>query len=181
MLTVYSLSPKDASLSAEIANTYGTLGKYDKAIMFADRTIELAPENHWGYIMKAICQVIGMGDVSSAKRTLKECPIQDSGVIIWAWYYFEKLDRDYEAALRHLRRLDIDVIRMQSGFLPVRQLEGHIYRLMGEHGKASESFGDALVILEKAVMENPEDPRVLSSLGYTYAGLGMKEEAISSA
>ena len=44
--------------------------------------------------------------------------------------------------------------------------------------KASTYFDSARVQLETMLSENPNDPRILGSLGITYAGLGMNETAM---
>ena len=44
--------------------------------------------------------------------------------------------------------------------------------------KANAYYDSARVQLETMILENPDDPRTLSSLGIAYAGLGEKEKAI---
>jgi non-specific serine/threonine protein kinase len=179
-LGAFSLNPKDAGLCVEVANTFGGLHRFEKGIVYADSAISMAPGNHWGYFLKALLILGSRRDVEGAKIVMRECPVQDSGVMIWGWYYLEKLGRDYETALDHLDRLADDVIRMQSGFLPVSLLKGSLYDLMGESELAAEAYEESLVILEEAIRKNPDDPRVLCSLGFSYAGLGRKEEAIEA-
>jgi TolB-like protein/Flp pilus assembly protein TadD len=180
LMSVYRISPTDAGLCAEIANSLGGLRRADEALVFAERTILLSPENHWGYLIKAILLIIDKGDVAGARQALDDCPVQDSAVVLWGKYFIEKLDRNYSVALKHLDQVPDEVIRMQSGYLPVSQLRGIIYEQMGDRARAVESFTVALTILEKAIEENPDDPRILSSLGSAYAGLGRKEEAIAA-
>ena len=59
-------------------------------------------------------------------------------------------------------------------------LKGIACDLMGDPERARTFFEAALELLEDAVRENPEDPRIRSALGTTYAGLGRKTEAIAS-
>jgi tetratricopeptide (TPR) repeat protein len=44
--------------------------------------------------------------------------------------------------------------------------------------KAYEYFDSARVTLESKILINPDDPRLYSAIGITYAGLGQKEKAI---
>ena len=178
--SAFAMSPTDASLCIEIANTCGGLRRFEDAIAYADRAIAMAPNNHWGYLLKSLCEVLGRRDVKGAKKTVAGCPDKSSDVLKWVFYYFEKLDRDYEAALDHLDHVPGDVIRMQSGYLPVNLLKGIVFDLKGEREMAVSHYKSALALLEKAVVENPEDPRIRSSLGMTYAGLSRKDEAIAS-
>ncbi|MBN2185179.1 MAG: protein kinase [Candidatus Krumholzibacteriota bacterium] len=179
-LGAFSLNPKDPGLCIEIANTFGAMRQFEEGVVYADSAISMSPYNHWGYFLKALLLLGARGDVEGAKNVMRMCPVQDSGVMIWGWYYLEKLDRNYDAALDHLNRLADDVIRMQSGFIPVIQLKGNLYYLMGKSRLAAEAYGESLVILEEAIRENPEDPRVLCSLGFSYAGLERKKEAVEA-
>lgn len=42
------------------------------------------------------------------------------------------------------------------------------------------AFEAALEVLEQAAQKNPEDARIRSALGITFAGLGKKEEAVAA-
>jgi tetratricopeptide (TPR) repeat protein len=57
---------------------------------------------------------------------------------------------------------------------------GLIYHVMGDVESAQEQFEQARIEMLSKLEELPDDPRVLSSLGVAYAGLGFKKEAISS-
>lgn len=49
---------------------------------------------------------------------------------------------------------------------------------MNDSLHAKSSYESARILLEKVILEQPDDPRVHSSLGLAYAGLGRMEEAI---
>jgi tetratricopeptide (TPR) repeat protein len=51
---------------------------------------------------------------------------------------------------------------------------------MGDEGRAAALYESALAVLDGAVGESPEDPRIHSALGLAYAGLGRKDEAIAA-
>lgn len=50
--------------------------------------------------------------------------------------------------------------------------------LLGEEERARPYFQEARRMLEEAVREDPDDPRLRVALGHTYGGLGRKEEAL---
>jgi serine/threonine protein kinase/tetratricopeptide (TPR) repeat protein len=178
--TAYSMSPMDAGLCVEIAHTNLALRRPEKALEYIDKTIALAPQSHWGYFMKSAVYIIGMGDVRGAWEASDACPDKTAVDMVWGRYYLHMVDRDYQAILDTFEDVSFDVIRMQSAFLPVSMLKGGACDLMGDRERAEAFYEDALGLLEKEVSENPEDPRIHSSLGLTYAGLGRKEEAIAS-
>ncbi|MBN2184001.1 MAG: protein kinase [Candidatus Krumholzibacteriota bacterium] len=178
--TAYAMSPMDAVLSVELANTYLTLRNPAKTLEYADKSIAIDPQDHWGYFIKSGAYVIGMGDVRRAWETLEACPDKTAMPMIWGKYYLHLFDRDYQAVLDMFEGSAFDVVYLQNSYLPVSMLKGNACRLMGDSGRAVAFYGEALVLLEDAVRENPEDPRIHSSLGTTYAGLGRKEEAIAA-
>ena len=178
--TAYSMNPMDAGLCVEIAHTNLGLRRPEKALDYVNKTIAIAPESHWGYFIKSAVYIFGMGDVRRAWEASEACSDKTAMNMIWGRYYLHLLDRDYQAILDMFEGSSLDVIRMQSAYLPVSMLKGHACKLMGDDARAHAFYEEALELLGNAVRENPEDPRIHSALGSTYAGLGRKEEAIAS-
>jgi TolB-like protein/tRNA A-37 threonylcarbamoyl transferase component Bud32/Flp pilus assembly protein TadD len=178
--TAYSMNPMDAWLCVEIAHTNLCLRRSEKALEYIDKTIAIAPESHWGYFIKSGAYIFGTGDVRRAWEASDACPDRTAKDMIWGRYYLHLLDRDYQAILDMFDDSSLDVIRMQSAYLPVSMLKGLACRFMGDDARAKRFYEEALEILEVAARENPEDPRIYSALGSTYAGLGRKAEAIAA-
>ena len=65
-----------------------------------------------------------------------------------------------------------------EGSIILAQLAGQVYDLMNQPKEANTSYQTALTMLEKRLKEQPEDPRIYSSIGIVRAGLGRKEDAI---
>ena len=179
-LSAFEMSPTDASFCVEIANTYGGLRMYEEALTYCDRVIAMAPDNHWGYLLKSLILFNRSGDAAAAKAVLVSCPSARASVDIYVQYYFDMLAGDYQSALALLDNLDEDVIRMQSGYVPVNMLRGQVLDGLGDRGRAVAAFESALALLEGALRDNPQDARIHSSLGITYAGLGRTQEAIAA-
>ncbi len=178
--TAYSMSPMDPGVIIEIAHTNLGLRRPEIALEYADKTLAVEPHNHWAYFMKSATYLIGMGDVKSAWEAHDAAPDKTPASMIWGRYYLNLVSRDYQAILDMFEDPLDDVIRMQSAFLPVSMLKGHACRLLGDEARAIAFYEEALEILQKASRENPEDPRIYSALGSTYAGLGRKAEAIDA-
>ena len=66
----------------------------------------------------------------------------------------------------------------QFTFYPAALGECHCRTWLNQPGPAAEACEAASALLEEAVVEMPEDPRVHSALGLSYALLGRKDEAI---
>jgi serine/threonine protein kinase/tetratricopeptide (TPR) repeat protein len=179
-LSAFELNPTDAALCVEIANTYAGMRMHDEGLAYCNRAIEMAPENSWGYFLKAILLFNKSGDPGVAIEVLDQWPDKSIGAMLWAYYHFSVLERDFDAALEWLARVHEPSIRMQSGYLPVSMLEGLVYWYRGDSLRAVASFETARDLLEAAVRDNPEDARVYSSLGLTLAGLGDAEAAVAA-
>jgi TolB-like protein/tRNA A-37 threonylcarbamoyl transferase component Bud32/Tfp pilus assembly protein PilF len=178
--TAYSMSPMDAGLCVEVAHTNLCLRRAEEAIEYVDKAIVIDPQSHWSYFIKSAAYIFGMGDVQRALEASDASPEQAVMSTIWGRYFLYLLGRDYQAILDMLEDSSIDVIRMQSAYLPVSMLKGHACKFMGDNTRADVFYEEALEVLTAAARDNPEDPRIQSAMGSVYAGLGRKEEAIAS-
>ena len=173
-----ALSPNNAMLMAELAQSYLYIRRYEDAVRYCHKCIGIAPDNKWAYLIKALCYWCWRGDLASARSALENMPDKESPHSILFLYLQEIYERDYQGALDRLSTLPDETIEVQSTFTPKSLLAGWAYNLLNDSLSAQSSFESARILLEKALSESPEDPRVRSSLGLAYAALGRKEEAI---
>jgi tetratricopeptide (TPR) repeat protein len=89
-------------------------------------------------------------------------------------------DGNYQKALSYLSSKDIDIIDIHIFFNLKSLLYARVYNLMNMPEKANEYFDSARVTLESRILKNPDDPRLFSAIGISYAGLGQKEKAIKA-
>jgi len=174
----FELSPQDASMAVNLAISYMALREYQEAERYYNRSIFLVPDQVESYAFKAENYRMWEGDLGKARAALKEIPIKNSPLAIFCWVMQELLERNYPTALERLSSASIDSFEFGDGFIPKAQLKGLIYQLMNKPELARNSFDSARIVLEKEIKERPDDPRFHSSLGFVYAGLGRKEEAI---
>ena len=174
-----ALSPNNASLMTEIAHSYLCIRKYEDAIRYCNRNIRIAPGNKWAYLIKALCYWCWKGDIVNARSALEDMPDKRSPYSIYFLFLQDIYERNYQGALDRLATLSNETIKVQSAFTPKYLLAGWAYSLLNDSLRAKSSFEAARILLEKMLLEQPDDPRVHSALGLTYAGLGRKEEAIS--
>jgi len=179
-LLAFEMNPTDASLCVEIANTYGGLRMHEKALAFSDRAIAMAPDNYWGYFLKALILFYQSGDIPGARVALEASPKQDPTAIFYLHYFLDLCENKYPAVLARLDRFPEHVIRLQSAYLPVNLLRGLAMARLGDEEHASAALISALEILEVARRASPQDPRIHGALGMTYAGLGKTQQAIEA-
>ena len=174
----FVLNPRDAGAPLEIAWTYAMLRDYALAEKFFNQSISLAPDQIVPYVGKAVNYYSWRSDTSSARATLALIPTQDNDDtrLMWFWQYV--YERDYIAALDQLALLPPLPGDVQESFTPRAQLAGTVYHLMNNPERARVCFDSSRVVLEEKLKELPNDRRIHSSLGITYAGLGRKNDAI---
>jgi tetratricopeptide (TPR) repeat protein len=142
------------------------------------KSSKLDPEYHWAYLSKIIGQ-IQIGDLSGARRTLDDAPDRNVIDMAWAKFYIEYMDRNFIEAIDYTKSSPIRIISVHSVYVPMSLLAAMAYRCMGDYENASMEFKNSLEVLENALEENPDDSRILSSMGLVYAGLGNRGQAVS--
>ena len=121
------------------------------------------------------------GETAEARRILEEMPYRtDAERLVWAWFTQETLERNFDAALSRLKFTPLASFESQLSFYPKALLSALTLRELDRSEEARAAFEDALVFLEPRVQQSPEDHRLHSALGITYAGLGRKEEAVAA-
>jgi serine/threonine protein kinase/tetratricopeptide (TPR) repeat protein len=177
------IDPVNVHSPFEIAWSYLYLRRYREADAFWDRCISLAPDDASYYVLKARNHRLWRGDTAKAREVLEQVPRfegdSQNRMMSGNWYVQELCERDYQAALRRLAPVPENTFYNNwGGRSPKVQMEGMVYWLMGDMGLARISFDSARAVLEAEIQRLPDDYRVHSSLGVTYAGLGRKDDAI---
>jgi serine/threonine-protein kinase len=86
----------------------------------------------------------------------------------------------YQDALAVLEDLP-DVLPGQDFLYPKPLLEAETLHALGQNAAAAERYMEAARILEPLIEGTPDDERYHASLGWAYAALGMREEALREA
>jgi TolB-like protein/Flp pilus assembly protein TadD len=173
------LDPRNAYLASELADTYRFVRQYPEADRYYDLSISLAPDQVEGYTRKAFNHIAWEGSLGLARATLESIPpgLEDPQYFSW-WVRLEWHERDYQAALDRLAAAPDGVfVGRWSGWKP--RVQGALYSLLNQPERARASYEAARVVLEKRAKETPQDRVTRGLLGFVYAGLGRKADAIS--
>ena len=92
--------------------------------------------------------------------------------------YLDRCDRNPRAALALLRESSTEVFALQSVFEPKKLLECICLTEIGDEKLAEEACRSSLEVLIHELEARPHDYRLHSALGYAYALLGRKEDAV---
>ena len=172
-----NLSPADASILTSMSWNYGTLRQYDAAEAYGQEAINLAPDQLWPNLTKALAIWSDRGPTGETEQILENLP-HSQGWVIWSRFWQRMLEDRYEEALMVLSDPDFEWIRLKMWARPKPLFEAFAYSAMGLTEEATRSFDEARRRLEREVEADPNDPRYRSSLALAYAGLGSKEEAV---
>jgi serine/threonine-protein kinase len=173
----FALNPKNVGLLVEIGGTYYLLRNYQKADAYYDRAISLAPDFVGAYAAKAANIFEMDGDAEEARAILEQIPGDPEGINYWM-ATFDFWDKKYQSALDQLDSIDEEVFDTPQIFYPKSQFIAEIYWYMGQKELAAAYADSARILLESELAKRPDDHRIPQSLGYAYAFLGRKEEAI---
>jgi tetratricopeptide (TPR) repeat protein len=124
------------------------------------------------------------GDTSVLKGLLNEVPAgtDPDGVVTSCKWEVAMIDRDYAAAEKVLAASPLEEISYTStGLTPKSFLKGCTALARGDAAAAQKHFELARPIFEKDAAEAPGNADVHAYLGWLYAFMGRKEDAIREA
>ncbi len=177
----FSLNPRNSILASQLAQAYGSLRQFAKAIRSMDTAISLSPGADVLYLVKSTYQVAEDGNTRAARETLRRADQRDAPELRWQEIYFDILDRRYKEALDHLHRIPSDVLETPTSYYPKPLLVGLTHLASDDAARARQACEAARQVLAKEVVTRPRDPRVRSALGIALACLDRKEEAVREA
>jgi tetratricopeptide (TPR) repeat protein len=144
----------------------------------ADQAINLAPDAVWPYLIKTFALWSWQGSARETRAVLEAMPTSEGGWQRWTWFWQEVFEGRYRDALIRLQSIPNGWIRIKILARPVELFSAQVHELLNEPELAVDEYERARMLLEAAVRESPEDPRLHSSLGIAYAALGRPEDAL---
>jgi serine/threonine protein kinase/Tfp pilus assembly protein PilF len=172
----FKLNPRFSQLAYEIGLCYQGLRSYEKAEEWFNRALSINPERLTPLLGKVGIHVLSKGNTKEARallKTLPQHPLTD-----YMWFTLGMLERNYQEVLDRLASLSYDSFEGQHFYFQKDLSFAAVYHAMKEWPLMKIRAESARIALEKAVRENPGDPRFHASLGLAYAYLGRKAEAV---
>ena len=176
--TVLELDPRIAGLPQEAGAVLTRLRRYAEAEGYYERSLQLAPEQVYGYGSKHDNSILWKGDLKAARQILEKMPQKELNFYFANWIRHEILERNFVRALDLLDKTSVEVFQEEGLHLPKSLSRALILYYSNQKEKAREQFAIARTLLEKTARERPNNPAVRESLGLAYAGLDHKEDAI---
>jgi serine/threonine-protein kinase len=172
------VSPQDVSILTDLAEGYWVTRRFRSTIDACNQAIALSPNSPWPYLFKVFGYWSWKGPCKESRDALKHIVNTDEWYL-FSWWFQETGEGNYQAALQLMS--DTSIIwgtNNKMWAIPRTLFDAFIYDYLDKQELALINYKAAREILEKKVIEIPNDPRYHSSLGIAYAGLGKKEEAI---
>ena len=163
------------------ALTYMILRKYAEAEGYYERVISLTLNLSIGYRDKAWLYLRWQGSTEKARAVLAEAlqniKSTEEHHIVNLLVDIDVYDGKYQEALDRLSLISEDTDN-RFYFIPNALRYALIYGFMNKNELAKKYYDEARSILESKIQERPEDAQFHSSLGFAYAGLDRKEDAL---
>ena len=153
------------------------LRRYGEAERYLKTAIELNPAESNNYIFLARLYLI-TGEINKARTLLNQNKNISDPIINKTRSNTELMNRKYELAIQILESSPDELMVNHEAYSTKSLQLALIYNEMSDDKKSYMYFQEARKVLEEKLLEFPNDSRIYSSLGITYAGLGMEEEAM---
>jgi TolB-like protein/Tfp pilus assembly protein PilF len=178
---VARLDPQNPNTVRELIFTNTAMRRWAEAARWVEQLRAMAPASIVAKIQSGYVNFWWKGDTGLLRALLNQVPPAvdpDGGVTSVRWEV-AMLDRDYAAARR---AIDASTAKQLSytgeGSTPRSFFEGCIALAQGDIVGAEKYFQDAQSVFENAVKEAPSSAIRHANLGWLYAFMGRKEDAI---
>src|SRR6266704_3529108 len=179
---VAKLDPQNPSTARELMYTNTSMRRWPEAVRWVEQMRALAPTSLVAKIQSGYVNFQWKGDTGLLKSMLEEIPagVDPDGSVTAARWDVAMLQRDHSAAKRFLETSSANEISYSmAGLTPTIFLEGCTYVAQGDNVSAQKAFEQARPAFESAVKEAPESAERHASLGWLYALMGRKNDAIA--
>jgi TolB-like protein/Flp pilus assembly protein TadD len=167
-----SLSPRSAGAWSELALTYLCMRRYAEAEEALREAMRLGRDD---LSRVALLTWFRDGGTEGWRPYVERYPASPM-----AWE-IAMIEERIEEAAAVVDRLPSDAFGWQHQWSPKALMEAETLEALSQNESAREKYREAADILEAMVREYPSDERYHASLGWAYAGLGLREGAVHEA
>jgi tetratricopeptide (TPR) repeat protein len=179
---VAKLDPQNPNTVRELLQTNTAMRRWKDAARWAQRWRTLAPDSLVAKIQSGYVDFWWKGDTQPLKSVLDQIAagIDPDGAVTAARWDVAMLRRDYSAAKSVLQTSAAnEVSYTNAGLTPKAFLEGCTYVALDDRPKANITFESVRPAFEAALKEAPESADRHAILGWLYALMGRKDDAIT--
>lgn len=174
------LDPLNARYPWGRAIDYNLRRDYDKAEKYFEQAIKLSPNTTSFYAEQMLNYLDWKGDIRLARQTSRK--ITDDEYLenfFNVFIYLDLLDRNFDKVIKELKSSKKEFENSYNRYTPNSQMLAFVYRYMNNDDAARKYFKSTEVKLKDMLSSTPDDNRLRFALSITYAGLGLKDKAVS--
>ena len=178
------LDPQNPNISRNLLFTYTSMRRWADAAHEAERMRAMAPASLVAKIQSGYVDFWWKGDTGQLKALLAEIPpgVDPDGVATSCRWETAMIDRRFPDARKVLDESPLTEIGYtNSGVTPKNFLIGLTLLAQGDAVGAQSFFQRSAPVLEAAVKEAPDSEDRHANLGWCYAFMGRKDDAIREA
>ena len=176
-----AIDPRNSVTLYDAAQTYFAIRDWPNAVKGMDRVLALAPDSLNVKIQRAYMEFFWKGSTAPIKAVLESFApnLDPDGIVTFSRWDVALMDRDPDAAERALTSARLENFVAPTGVpLPKGYLAGCVALMRNDATRAQQEFETARPILEQVVMKSPQDGVRHAQLGFLYALMGRKDDAL---
>ncbi len=178
---VGKIDPQNPNIVRELIFINTAMRRWPEAAGWAKKMRAMAPASLVAKVQTGYVDFWWKGDTRLLKSLLSEVPadVDPDGAVTSCRWDVAMLDRDYATAGRVLEISPLnEVSYTNAGSTPKTFLQGCIYLAQGDNKNAQKAFETARPSFEASLEEAPLSADRHANLGWLYAFMGRKNEAI---
>ena len=169
-------NPQEALFLTNIGLSYTYLHRYDSAMIFHQKAIDLMPGWSDGYRNKIQTIILNNGNVAEARQLLETLIKKTGDVSIEDKILFDIYEGKYSDALYKAENSNPDDFTVAGDrYLYLAKISN----LLKKPDISRIYYDSALAVLNRELIKNPRSFTIHSLTGIAYAGLGKKANAIA--
>jgi TolB-like protein/Tfp pilus assembly protein PilF len=179
---VAKIDPQNPNTARELMYTNTSMRRWPEAARWAERMRAMAPTSLVAKSQSGYIDFWWKGGTHLLKSMMDQIPagVDPDGTITAARWDVAMLQRDYAAAKKILETSSVNELSYAIvGMTPKILLEGCTYLAQGDNAKAQKAFEQARPAFEAALKEAPNSAERHASIGWLYALMGRKNDAIA--
>jgi TolB-like protein/Tfp pilus assembly protein PilF len=176
-----AIDPRNSVTLYDAAQTYFGIRDWPNAVKGMDRVLALAPDSLNVKIQRAYMEFFWKGSTAPIKAVLESFApnLDPDGIVTFSRWDVALMDRDPDSAERALTSARLEKFVAPTGIpLPKSYLAGCVALVRKDAAAAQQEFETARPILEQVVMTSPQDGIRHAQLGFLYALMGRKDDAL---
>jgi len=171
-----SLDPRNINLLFNNAQSFVITGRHQEAKILFERALSIAPDFILLRIFISLNDILWKGDIESPRTFLNDYS-HFKNESPGDWLRMQFIISDFEGMIQTIHDVPMDMYRGQLFLYLPSFILGLAYDHMGDRELAHQHYEKALSEYIELSSIYDDDLRFIISLGRTYAGLGLAEQA----